>query len=303
MAVSLDVEQSILSSTDQWYLCVQHLGTGGNAVTYLVLATSGKYKGSLFALKIFQRVSDADRLHKFHKEIDFLEKCSHPSIMRVYDSGVFIKDGQSHPFVVMEYLPHHLHTEIRKVNLDTTAKLSIATQLTSALSYLDSLEPKIIHRDIKPQNIFIKGKTCVLGDFGMMKVCDPEISDATQDRADMSSYIGIPFYYRTPDLVSYTKGESQLSTASDIFQLGLVLTELFSGRNPCRVPGTKLDPVILDRITHIPGELGGQISGILSSMLSMSPNERPSPQLLLDRWNGAFQRGMRLAHALNGKAL
>lgn len=303
MAIGLAVGQSIKSKDNQWYKCIQHLGTGGNAVTFLVLSTSGLNKGSLFALKIFQRVSDVDRLRKFHDEIKFLEKCSHPSIMEVYDSGEYVTYSQSHPFVVMEYLPTHLHAEIRRGALDMTAKVSIATQLMSALAYLDQLNPKIIHRDVKPQNIFVKGKTCVLGDFGLMKVCSPDSISLQEDRSDMASYIGMPFYYRTPDLVSYTKGESEITTASDIFQLGLVLSELFSGRNPCKVPNNKLDPVVLDPIAHIPGELGARIFHTLESMLIDAPDKRASVTKLLDHWNGIFETAVEMAHALNGKAL
>lgn len=303
MAVGLSVGQSIKSKDNNWYKCIQHLGTGGNAVTFLVISTSGKNSGSLFALKIFQRVTDKDRLSKFYAEIDFLEKCDHPSIMRVYDSGEFTSGGLSHPFVVMEYLPDHLQLVMRRDNLDITSKVSIATQLSSALSYLGGLDPQIIHRDIKPQNIFLKGKTCVLGDFGLMKVCSEISVDVETDRADMSSYIGMPFYYRTPDLVAYTKGESDLTSASDIFQLGLVLSELFTKRNPCLKPDNKLDPVVLEKIGNIPGELGGLIFSVLHLMLNMDPKERIDVSSLLDKWNGVFEVAVEKAHALNGKAL
>lgn len=303
--IGLSPNQAVQAASDEWYKCVQHLGTGGNAVTYLVLSTSGKNKGSFFALKIFQRVTDADRLQKFYGEISFLEECEHPSIMRVYDSGAIHAQGNDYPFVVMEYLPSHLHDEIRRNQMDMPAKVSIATQLLSALSYLNSLSSKIVHRDIKPQNIFIKGKTCVLGDFGLMKVIAeneaPEEKDA--DRADMSSYIGMPFYYRTPDLVSYTKNEIDLSTKSDIFQLGLVLTELFTGRNPCKAPRHKLEPVELDEMGRIPGDFSRRIERILNKMLKPDPAERESVDRLLDHWSGVFQNISNLAHSLNGRVL
>lgn len=303
MAIGLSVGQSIRSKGNEWYKCVQHLGTGGNAVTFLVFSTSGRNNGCLFALKIFQRVSDEDRLRKFHREIEFLEGCSHPAIMRVYDSGAFSSQGQSHPFVIMEYLPAHLHTEMRRGTLDMTAKVSLATQLMSALAYLDEQTPKIVHRDIKPQNIFVKGKTCVLGDFGLMKVYAEGVTEAEEDRADMAAYIGMPFYYRTPDLVAYTRGEASITTASDVFQLGLVLAELFSGRNPCRVPNQKLDPVVLDPIAHIPGELGTRVFHLIGRMLENEPSERPTVSSLLDHWNGVFESAVEMAHALNGRAM
>ena len=300
MAINLAPGQAIRSKSNEWYKCVQHLGTGGNAVTFLVLSTSGINKGSLFALKVYQRVSDSGRLQKFLDEIQFLEKCNHPSIMRVYDSGEFATNGPSHPFVVMEYLPAHLRAEMRKGELDTSAKISLATQLISALAYLEQLAPKIIHRDIKPQNIFIKGKTCVLGDFGLMKVCSDILNDS-EDRRNIKSYIGMPFYYRAPDLVSYAKNEAPISTASDVFQLGLVLAELFTGHNPCKVPKNILDPVKLDAIGSIPGRLGPRILRIIEKMLVVDHRKRESVRRLLDHWNGIFDVAVGMAHELNGK--
>lgn len=261
-------------------------------------------KGSLFALKIFQRVSDQDRLKKFFDEVTFLEWCDHPSIMRVYDSGSLKAQGNNHPFVVMEYLPSHLQNEMRRNMLDIPAKVSIATQLLSALSYLSSLEHKIIHRDIKPQNIFIKGNTCVLGDFGLMKVLKIEDEKSKEeDRNDMSSYIGMPFYYRTPDLVSYTKGESDLTTNSDIFQLGLVLAELFTGKNPCKVTNSKLDPVELYPLGKIPGDFSKRINRAIQKMIKHNPEERDSLESLLDHWTGVFQSVSNIVHQLNGRVL
>ena len=86
--------------------------------------------------------------------------------MRVFDTGVFYNQ---HPFLVAEYLPRTLHQIIRADSASVTLKISFATQLLSALAYLESLEKSVIHRDIKPQNIFVKGNSCVLGDFGLMK--------------------------------------------------------------------------------------------------------------------------------------
>lgn len=305
MAIGLTVGQAIRSRTGEWYKCIQHLGTGGNAITFLVLSTSGTNKGSLFALKIFQRVTDANRLSKFHGEIQFLESCSHPSIMKVYDSGEFSASGLKHPFVVMEFLPNHLYSEMRRGQMDITAKLSLTTQLLSALAYLAKLEKPIVHRDVKPKNIFIKGKTCVLGDFGLMKVVPttPNEIEEEEDRADMKAYIGMPLYYRTPDLVAYTKGEAPISTKSDIFQLGLVLAELFTGRNPCKAVEDKLSPVELEAIGRIPGSLGSRIFHILEKMLNANPDERDTVDLLLDHWSGIFEESVEKAHDLNGKAL
>jgi serine/threonine protein kinase len=150
-------------------------------VTYLVVCTAGVNKGILFALKIFRRLSKPERRESFLKEVEFLKKQDHPAVMRVFDEGMFRYhvDGtrNEYPFVVAEYLPQTLYHLIRAKTADVAQRVSIAAHLLSALSFLEQSNPQAVHRDIKPQNIFIKGRSCVLGDFGLMKLLDDEDED------------------------------------------------------------------------------------------------------------------------------
>jgi serine/threonine protein kinase len=151
--------------------------------------------------------------------------------MRVYDTGVFRNGSDEFPFIVAEYLPQRLFDVIRGNTASVTQKLSYAIQLLSAISHLSYIKPAVVHRDIKPQNILVKGGSCVLGDFGIMKLLDGNIEE---DRETFKGSIGLgmPFFYRTPDLITYARNEGDITTKSDVFQLGLVLAELFTGRNP-----------------------------------------------------------------------
>jgi hypothetical protein len=83
--IKFDVAQGILAASGNWYTCIQHLGTGGNAVTFLVLCTSGENKEALFAIKVFRKLSKPERRARFLKEIEFLKTQNHPALMRVYD--------------------------------------------------------------------------------------------------------------------------------------------------------------------------------------------------------------------------
>ena len=148
--------QSIQSERKIWYRNIQFLGMGGNAITYLVLCTSEFYKGIPFALKVFRVISREERKVKFLAEREFLETgCNHPSIMRVFDSGVFRNaQGEEFPFVVTEYLPLTLREVIRSQRVTIVEKTSYVLQLLSALSYLDTLAVPVVHRDIKPRTFF-----------------------------------------------------------------------------------------------------------------------------------------------------
>jgi serine/threonine-protein kinase len=115
--------------------------------------------------------------------------------------------------------------------------------LLSALRYLASSRPPVVHRDVKPQNIFIKGRSCVLGDFGLMKVLNGS-EEMDREVFRESTGPGMPYYYRTPDLIAYAKGEANITPKSDVFQLGLVAAELFTGWNPANKSENILDDLI-----------------------------------------------------------
>jgi serine/threonine-protein kinase len=284
-----------------YYKTVQWLGAGGNSVVYLVHATSGEYRGVLFALKVFTRLSERNRLDRFHQEAAFLRQCTHPSIMRIYDNGVYVPAGErkEYPFVIVDYLPNTLFDLIRS-STTSAERISYTLQLLSALSYLAHHIPPVVHRDIKPRNIFIKGKSCVLGDFGLMKFLD------AQDDVDHQVYIesvgtGMPFFYRTPDLIAYAKERIPLSAKSDVFQLGLVTAQAFTGWNPQRKVEAFTDELTLESIRYIPGTLGPRIKDLIEKMLTNDPTARPSANDLIDPWEGIFREVVDQCQRLEGR--
>lgn len=296
-ALFLDPGKSLQADSGAWYRIVQRLGAGGTAVTYLVVATSGAHKGILFALKIFRRLSKPERRASFLAEVQFLKAQDHPAVMRVFDEGLFHYhvggEQNEYPFVVAEYLPRTLFHVIRANGSSVAERVSIAVQLLSALAFLEQSEPQAVHRDIKPQNIFVKGRSCVLGDFGLMKLLN---GDDEEDRAVLKESIGpgMPFFYRTPDLVAYAKNEAPLTVKTDVFQLGLVLAELFTGRNPAKKPASNniddmLSPVDLNPVGACPGQFSGSIASLIQRMLVMDPAARPTATQLMDGWLGLFK--------------
>jgi serine/threonine-protein kinase len=302
----LEPGRSIRGSSGKWYKIQQLLGAGGNAVTYLVVCSSGPNRGILFALKFFRRMSKPERLSAFLDELDFLKSCDHPAVMRVYDDGTFSfrVDGQQRdfPFLVAEYLPRTMFQVMRSGAASTTEKLAFANQLLAGLAYLAAQDPPVVHRDVKPQNIFIKGHSAVLGDFGLLKRLDGLSESEDRDVLKESVGVGMPFFYRTPDLVTYARREGPIDTKSDVFQLGLVLTELFTGRNPCARPlgDDPLSPVELEGVGTIPGGASGLIAPILHDMLTINPVARPTAADLLDRWLGVLEIAAERARELNG---
>jgi serine/threonine protein kinase len=174
---------------------------------------------------------------------------------------------ERYPFVIVDYLPQTLDRLI-SATTTTAERVSYTLQLLSALAYLDHHNPPVVHRDVKPKNIFVKGRSCVLGDFGLMKFLN---EDDGIDREIYREAVGpgMPYSHRSPDLVAYAKGEAELTTKSDVFQLGLVVAEMFTGMNPSEPPKSILDPVVLRQLEqpNISGPLGLAIHKLIEQML------------------------------------
>jgi len=267
-----------VSWRDITYEAVRNAGTGGIGKVLLALATNGPNKGVLFAVKVFSPGSTEKKQWKqaFMREVHVLRDCSHPAIVKVFDEGV-LSDGR--PFFVMEYLPSTLCEAMQTGSLDETEKVSIVMQLLSALDYLSRRDPYVVHRDIKPRNIFWKAGTCVLGDFGLVFQDAPAVATGQPEGA-------IPAMaqrYRTPELVEYHVTGKKPPPASDVFQLGLVAAELFTGKNPLRHGGPE-GPVQLETLGELPGLVGATIRARLEEMIVMDTAARLPAQRLLPRW-------------------
>lgn len=284
------------------YKILDNLGRGGNGEVHLVIAKSGDNRGLLFALKLFRRINDATRLQRFNQEVDLLNALNHPSLLKIVDSGTLVHDTGDYPFVVFEYLPQTLADALR-TGLSMVEKASFTLQLISALCYLGSQDPQIIHRDIKPENIFVRGRSCILGDFGLIKIVGADVPDG--DHAFFVESIGVimPWGYRTPDLVDYCSKQVELTVKSDVFQLGLVIAEIFSGHNPLKPAENRLDPIeLFPSIFPFGGSYYEEINARVQEMLQQDPNARPLISDLVEPWDGIFRGMVALSMDLEGSA-
>jgi serine/threonine protein kinase len=290
---------SVFSPKGCTYKAIQLLGQGGNATTYLVQCTAGEmWAGLPFALKAYRRISMPERQPRFLFEREFLLTCDHPSVMRVYDAGVH----GNNPYFVAEYLPKTLSLVLRERSGTMVEKLMFGAQLLAAINYLG--DRGMVHRDIKPDNIFIKGRGCVLGDFGLVK----RVDDESDHKLDVELLVetlmpAMPKGFRTPDLIEYSKNKTPLTIKTDIFQLGLVLAKLFTGFNPARTAKNLLDAFEMDAVAPVRGELGPTIRDIIVSMLNSDPNGRPDTMDIIDAWHGIFERACQMTQQIEGSVL
>lgn len=282
-----------------WYQIIDLAGYGGNAETYYAMCTEPRSrKGEFYAIKFFTNRDTPGRRNAFLQEYQFLQSFRHMYILRVEYLGRYIKVAE-YPFIVSEYLPETFRNVIEGED-STTKKTIYALQLCVALNYLHGLEKPVIHRDIKPSNIFRKGSDCVLGDFGLAKQYDdvPMREEDWEDdtrRLKLSHGTGMPRNYRSPDHVRYYNNQEIITPAADVFQLGLVLAEAFTGRNLLPPPpGNDLSVwVDCDKLPYIDDPVGGLIHALLCDMLETDPAERIVTSALVDKWETVMKESVR----------
>ena len=243
-----------------------------------MLATSGVLKGNLFAVKFFDAQDRGDSWHwNFMKEVHFLRGCDHPASAKVFDEGVH----HSSPFVVLGLMDGSLHDHYRQQKpWDDGRKISLVTQLVSALNYLARHDPPGVHCHIKPQNILFKGTSGVLSDFGLVKLLH---ADTAPDQWTPPKNLPMAQEYRTPELVAYMRDGTPLPPASDVFQLGLVAAELFTGQNPLDPKGGG-ERVAVNHLAPVLGRHGATVAALLADMLVIDTHDRITASDALLRW-------------------
>ncbi|MDQ2714044.1 MAG: serine/threonine protein kinase [Chloroflexota bacterium] len=197
------------------YQLVRLLGRGGYAEVYL-----GKhiYLKTRAAIKmVHMRVAD-DSMESFLNEARTIARLEHPHIVRVLEFGM--EDGQV-PFLVMSYAPQGTlrQRHPKGSSLSPARVLSYVNQVASALQYAH--ERKVIHRDVKPENMLLGANDEVLlSDFGLAVVSQSSPQQNLHDRAGTTAYMA-------PEQL-----QGRPCRASDQYALAIVIYEWLCGRPP-----------------------------------------------------------------------
>ena len=211
------------------YRVVEELGRGGMAVVYRAARVDGEFEQQV-AIKLIKRGTDTDEvLRRFRQERQILAALDHPGIARLLDGGVS-QDGR--PYFVIEPvlgLPIDRYCDDRAVGLE--GRLALVLDVCAAVAHAHTR--LVVHRDIKPSNILVDqaGRAKLL-DFGIAKLLDPDPWVGAASVTQSAVRVLTP-EYASPEQI---RGEA-VTTATDVYQLGLLLYELLCGRRPFRVEG------------------------------------------------------------------
>ena len=212
--------------------------------------------GQSVALKFLPQhlIRDPERLARFRGEVSIARQISHPNICRVYD--IAEHDGQ--PFLTMEYIDgENLATLLKKVGrLPEERGIEIARQLCLGLAAAH--EREVLHRDLKPANIMLDGR-------GQVRILDFGLAVAADQPTDVRS--GTPLY-QAPEQIA----GKEVSVRSDLFALGLLLYELFTGKRAYQ--DSRRDTPPSKPSSHVTG-LDAAVERVILRCLEPTPQDRP----------------------------
>ena len=257
------------------YRIVGELGRGGLATVLLGERDDREYRMRV-AIKLVRRGLDtADLLLRLRQERQILARLDHPNIARLLDGGS-TPDGR--PYVVMEHIQGEpVDVYCRRQNLSLRQRLRLFLPICEAVAYAH--RNLVIHRDIKPANILVDGKgSPTLLDFGIAKLLRPDQHDPRDAAHTLPGLRLLTPEYASPEQV---RGEV-LTTATDVYSLGVLLYELLIGERPFELEGR--DAVSLERV------------------ICHQEPERPSTRVRRRRSTApvAPARGSSFAHQLRG---
>jgi serine/threonine-protein kinase len=212
---------------------------------------------------------DPAALTRFLREVRIARQISHPNVCRVYDIG----EAEGHQFISMEYIRgEELASTLKRFGrLPADKALEIARQICAGLAVAH--KAGVLHRDLKPANIMID-------ENGDARITDFGLAALTEEVLGNDAYSGTPAYMSPEQLA----GE-ELTTKSDIYSLGLVLYELFTGKRAFQ--GANLAELLSQRRSNtIPTspsslvkDLDPLVERIIMRCLDKDPAVRPASAL------------------------
>lgn len=278
---------SLVGRTLGPYRVTRRVAQGGMGAVYEAERVDGQVTQRV-AIKSVWRGADSDVLtRRFRSERQILAGLRHPNIAQFLDAGA---TAEGMPYLVMEFvdgLPIDQHCDARRLTI--TQRLDLFLAVGAAVAHAH--RHLVIHRDLKPSNVMVTpdGQVKLL-DFGVAKLLDDPREQGTLTGAGLSPFTAA---YAAPEQVT----GDHVSTATDVYALGALLTVLLAGRAPLDVseltPGELLT-TIRDRPAQPPSELAR-----IASKDESHPGRSPSDATLAAA--RGFTDARQLARALSGE--
>ena len=222
VALALPPDATLAGMAVGSYTLERPVGQGGMGSVWLARRSDGRYEGQAAIKFLNLALLGHGGAERFRREGSVLARLEHPHVARLIDAGVV---AGSQPYLVLEYVdgePIDRWCVARK--LDVEARLRLFCDVLGAVAHAHS--KLVLHRDLKPSNILVTtaGQVKLL-DFGIARLMETE-----ESRTALTRHVGNPFTpeYAAPEQIQ----GAELSTAADVYALGVILFELLTGKRP-----------------------------------------------------------------------
>ncbi len=248
------------------YTIDRALGSGGMGSVWLAHRSDGRFEGRAAVKFLNLGLLSPTGQARFRQEGSVLARLAHPGIARLFDAGV---TAGRQPYLILEYVDGvRIDAFVRERSVPVDGRIRLFLQVLSAVGHAHA--NLIVHRDLKPSNILVDGDGSVkLLDFGIAKLLATQPSEG----APVTLEGGRAF---TPDFAAPEQVSGDpVTTATDVYSLGVLLYLLLSGRHP--TSEGRLTPVDALRtlIAVEPSRIGlGDLDNILARALKKAPGER-----------------------------
>jgi len=252
------------------YTIERLLGRGGMSEVWLARRSDGRFEAQCAIKLLGARVAQEKLAERFNREGQVLARLAHPNIARLLDAGTTADDKR---FLVLEYVDgDRIDRYCESRGLDVDARIRLFLDAVLAVAHAHS--NLVVHRDLKPSNVLVTcDGTVKLLDFGIAKLLGGQ-----GRQGDISTNTHVDEIVLTPEYAAPEQLLGELpSTATDVYQLGMLLCTLLVGRHPLqtlRTRGDRIKAVLAGRVPRASdlatGALRKKLRGDLDAIIAMA---------------------------------
>ncbi len=249
------------------YRLLRRIGSGGMSTVYLAVRADDAYRQEV-AVKVFALGHEReDLLRRFRTERQILASLEHPQIARLLDGG---STGDGLPYIVMEHIvgePIDRYCDRERLSIDR--RIELFRSLCEAVHYAH--QNLVVHRDVKPSNVLVTADgTPKLLDFGIAKLVNPERFPQTIQHTATGQRLMTP-QFASPEQVQ----GAPITTASDVYSMGVLLYRLLTGHLPYQVATTQTAEIERAVLEQDPQKPSTAVSRIETAEQADQPEATP----------------------------
>jgi serine/threonine-protein kinase len=249
------------------------LGQGGMGTVWLARRTDGRFEGTAAVKLLNLALLDPVGSERFRREGTVLARVTHPNIARLLDAGV-TSGGQ--PYLVLERIEgERIDRHCDQRRLAPMQRIRLFLDVLAAVGHAHA--NLVVHRDLKPSNILVTADgTVKLLDFGIAKLLETETTPAERSRLTDQGGLALTPEYAAPEQAT----GGAVTTATDVYALGVLLYQLLSGRHPtgegCRSPAEHLRAIAETEPRRLSAAVAGagDLDNIVAKALRKDPVQR-----------------------------